>query len=657
MANPVPDNPPDTPLPQRIAAWLCWAVALLFFTGLWHYYVTGGRGPTLLAVAMVPAAVALVYLNDARRGELYPLLGAWGGLIAATIYAGIAGAAGLYLVVQFEALRIERVGIFTATDLAAGGAIIALILEYTRRKYLPVFLVNVALVLYAVFGQHVPGLFRHGGVSWQGVVGAASLDMSTGAFDRLAQLGLTLIGSFILVLAAMQAFDVIGSILKGSGRLATRSPRLLPQAAVVGSFGVAAVSGSGAANAATTGSATIPALIRAGFPPVRAAAVETASSIGGQLMPPLMGIAAFMMADFLGVSYFDVVARGFAPAIIYFLGVSLAVYLLAARFQKRLEAPDTPPLAAMDWVNLAAYLAALAALIWLMGIERWPAETAAQRVFVVLIIGLGALFLLDRWRRRDWAWRQLVRPFGRTIHGFALTTSELTILLATLGVLTAMFDITGVPTRVGILVMDLAQVHLVLMVLVAFAFGYIVGMGLPVAPTYIIVAVVIGPHMIRAGIDPWVVHFFAFFVAVFGELSPPTSVTAAVTSRIAGSPFVATMMAALTLCVPLLLMTAAVFTRPQLVVEVGGAQLGAFVIVGLGTAATIVALQARLHPRRGIDITLRLGLALLAVAALLHPDATVAAIFAGCIAIALLAAMASARARPVPPRMHTDAQG
>ena len=100
---------------------------------------------------------------------------------------------------------------------------------------------------------------------------------------------------------------------------------------------VGTVSGSGAANAITVGSATIPAMIGAGMPPVVAAAIETASSLGGQLMPPVMGIAAFLMAEFLGRSYFDVVARGYAPAIIYYIGVSVSVYLLSTRYRARLD--------------------------------------------------------------------------------------------------------------------------------------------------------------------------------------------------------------------------------------------------------------------------------------------------------------------------------
>jgi TRAP transporter 4TM/12TM fusion protein len=613
----------------RLAAEILFYLAgAAFFFHLSRYYITGAGGPTLLAVVGVPLTICIVILNDLRHGDLYPRLGHVLPFIIGLVYCGICLYAIDYLVREFDEIRIYRLGLWSIHDLAVGGAVAALVMEYTRRRYFALFVLNVLLILYTVYGYVVPGMFGHPGMTWTRVVSSVSVEMSTGVFERLPQLGLTLIGSFILVLAVLRAFGCIDSILKGSTRVAVRSPRLLPQAAVLGSFGVAAVSGSGAANAATTGTATIPVLIKAGFPRVTAAAVETASSLGGQLMPPLMGIAAFLMADYLGVSYFDVVARGFAPAIIYYLGVSFAVWLLAGYYYKRAVTPTAEPMRFMDWANIAAYFIAVAGLIYFMGVERKPAMSAAQTVFTYLFAFLAVSFLVRTFlaRRYDLPW--LTRPILRMVESYATITAELTILLATLGILTATFTITGVPTKVGILLMEGAGINLAVMVLVGFGFGYIIGMGLPVAPTYIITAIVIAPFMIRAGVDPWVVHFFAFLVAVFGELSPPTSVTAAVTSRIAEAPFVRTMMVSVVICMPLMLMMGAIFARPELVVQPGMAQLPAFALVLIGTLAISFALQGSFAYPRPLDIPVRIVLAGLAGAAVFHPDNASAAAFA-----------------------------
>ena len=636
----------ETVLEQRlglIADIAFYLVALYFFFYLSRYYVTGAGGPSLLAVNAVPLTLCLVVLNDLRKGDLYPRLGVIAPYLIALAYVGFSFYAIWYLVSEFENIRIYRIAVWNAHDMIVGGGMTALVLEYTRRRYFSLFVINVALILYTVYGYLVPGMFSHPGLSWTRVVTSTSLEMSTGIFERLSQLGVTLIGSFILVLAALRAFGCIDSLLHGSALIATRSPQLLPQTAVIGSFAVAAVSGSGAANAATTGSATIPVLIQAGFPRVTAAAVETASSLGGQLMPPLMGIAAFLMAEYMGVSYFEVVARGFAPAFIYFFGVSFAVYLVSARYYKKAIIPDVPPLGLMDKGNILAYFIAVGGLIYFMGVERRPAMTSAQNVFVVLFGFLALFFLVRSVIRKALSPAELSRPFLRLVESFATITSELTILLATLGVLTAMFTVTGIPTKVGVLLMEGAGINMLAMVLVAFGFGYLVGMGLPVAPTYIITAVVISPFMIRAGVDPWVVHFFTFFVAVFGELSPPTSVTAAVTSRIADAPFMQTMMVAMLMCMPLMVMMGAVFTRPGLVVEPGWAQLPAFGLVLVGTLALSFVFQGRFDVAPPIDIALRAVLALLAVATLFHPDDATAAMFAG--ATLLMAAIGMWRFR------------
>ena len=211
-------------------------------------------------------------------------------------------------------------------------------MEYARKRHMPLFVLNIVLILYAVYGYVVPGMFYHAGLSWWRVVTAMSVETTTGVFSNLPQIALTVVGSFLLVLSVLSGFGCIESLLRATKRVAVRSAHALPQSAVIGSMCVGTVSGSGAANAITIGSATIPAMIGAGMPRATAAAIESASSLGGQLMPPVMGVAAFLMAEFLGKSYFDVVARGYVPALIYYATVAVSVYLLALRHRTRLVA-------------------------------------------------------------------------------------------------------------------------------------------------------------------------------------------------------------------------------------------------------------------------------------------------------------------------------
>ena len=153
-------------------------------------------------------------------------------------------------------------------------------------------------------------------------------------------------------------------------------------------------------------------------------------------------------------------------------------------------------------------------------------------------------------------------------------TSYLTLLLATLGIMIGLFTVTGFINRMGAMLLDLGAWNVVAMVFMAWIFGWLAGAGLPPTATYIIGAVVIVRPLQELGINPWVAHFFVFLLSVWGELSPPTSLTAAVSARIANASFLRTMYEALKICAPITLMTFAIFTRSDMVVTRAGAQVG-----------------------------------------------------------------------------------
>ncbi len=622
--------------PRAVVEFLYFATAIAFFAWLLYYYLTTAGGPTLLAFTIVPVTFVLFTLDSLRRDELYPTLGPTANYCIAAVYCAISIAVSIYMFVEFEALGTVRAGIWDPTDLWLGGLMALLVMEYARKRYFVLFVLNIVLILYAVYGRAVPGIFHHPGLSWKRIVTSMSLEDTTGIFSGLPQLALTLIGSFVLVLSVLRAFGCIDSVLRGASRIAVRSRYALPQAAVVSSMGVAAVSGSGAANAVTTGSATIPALINAGMTREDAASVETAASLGGQLMPPIMGISAFLMADFLDRSYFDVVARGYAPALIYFLAVALGVYLMSVRQRGLKTVASVESMDWQDWTRIGAFLGVVAGLIVLMSALHLAPMFAALYIFAAIGAALLVLQAVTAFRAHGAAGaRTLGSTLLRFIDTFASMTAELTLLLATLSILTSAFVNTGVPPKVGFILVEAAAINLAAMVVVAFLFGALLGMGLPPAPTYILTALVIAPQMIKAGVDPWPVHFFAFFLAVWGELTPPTSVVAAVTSKIARASFIGTLVRAIGLCMSLFVLMAAMFLRPEVVLEPGLAQLAATGLVLAAAVGLTFSLQARFSPNRLADLVARTVLAGFAVVALAHPDPWIAAL--ACIPVAIFA--------------------
>jgi TRAP transporter 4TM/12TM fusion protein len=614
---------------------LYYIVAAFFFIYLFDYFMTGRGGPSQLAVTLVPVTFILFTLDSLRRDDLYPTLSRPLNLLITAVYCGLSVAIAVYMNVEFEEIGTVRAGFWNIPDLLTGGLMAAMVMEYARKRFFALFVINIVLILYCVYGWIVPGMFHHPGLEWERVVTAMSVETATGVFSRLPQLALTLIGSFVLVLSTLRAFGCIDSILKGAGQIAARSPHALPLSAVLGSLGVGAVSGSGAANAITTGSATIPAMIGAGMPRPQAAAIEASASLGGQLMPPIMGISAFLMAEFLGVSYFDVVARGYAPAIVFFIGVTTGVYLLSVRHGAAGRTLTKEPMLWGDWVNLGAFVMVVVGLILLMAVLYMPPMFAALYIFYAV----GGVLLLKHIAGSivtgpGFSLRSLAGPLRSFLESFTSMTADLTLLLATLSIMTGAFVITGVPTKIGFLLLDAAGVNLFVMALVAFVFGAFLGTGLPPAPTYILTALVIAPAMIKVGVNPWCVHFFAFFLAVWGELTPPTSVVAAVTAKIADTSFMATLVGAITLCSSLFVLMAAAFVRPELVLEPGVAQLASLGLVSASTVTLMFSLQASFSDRAVADYAIRIALAALALFILFYPDkavATLACIPAGAV--------------------------
>jgi len=612
---------------SRILGGVYYAVALAFFLYLFLYFWTSEGGPTLLAMTLVPVTFVLFVLTALRANQLYPSLPQRANDAIAALYIAAAIAVAVYMNNEYYELGTSRAGAYDPSDLVMGGLMAALVMEYARKRHMPLFWLNIVLVLYAVYGFVVPGMFYHAGLSWHRVIVAMSVENTTGVFSNLPQIALTVIGSFLLVLSVLTGYGCIESLLRATKRVAVRSPHALPQSAVVGSMCVGTVSGSGAANAITIGSATIPAMIGAGMPRATAAAIESASSLGGQLMPPVMGVSAFLMAEFLGRSYFDVVARGYVPALIYYATVAVSVYLLAVRHRTRVVALAFETLTWRDWVNLAAFLAVIAGLVGLMA--AWNLAPMFAALYVFITVG-GALFLINLVAlvlSPERSFAQFIAPLRRFLDAYVDMTADLTLLLATLSIMTGALVITGVPTKLGALLIEAAGFNLAAMVILAFVFGAILGTGLPPAPTYILVAIVIAPPMIRVGVDPWVVHFFAFFLGVWGELTPPTSIVAAVTAKIANASFYQTLGRALQICVSLFTLMAGVFVRPELVIEPGLSQMTAALLILVATIGITFSLQAHFAERVAIDRVIRLALAACALVALLHPSEQVAALF------------------------------
>jgi TRAP-type uncharacterized transport system fused permease subunit len=334
-----------------------------------------------------------------------------------------------------------------------------------------------------------------------------------------------------------------------------------------------------------------------------------------------MGAAAFLMAEFLGVPYWDVVLRGFGFSFIYYISIGFAVYLLCVRLLPgdRIRKPQVP---LYDKISTVIFLSAVLYLLYLMGFAGTGELRAALFTAAFMLVPLVLVFLYFKYVLKDplLANESLLGSFRRAIETHAEMTSYLTLLLATLGIMIGLFTVTGFIVRMGSTLLDLGSWNIVAMVFMAWIFGWLLGAGLPPTATYIIGAVIIVPPMTKLGIDPWVAHFFVFFLSVWGELSPPTSLTAAVSARIANTSFMRTMYEALKICAPITLMTFAIFMRSELVTSPGWAQILAIMLVTIGTCGVAFSMFGRFAENRGADTLLRLLLVVGSFVVLFFPD-------------------------------------
>ncbi|HJU32569.1 MAG TPA: TRAP transporter fused permease subunit [Hyphomicrobiaceae bacterium] len=623
---------------------------------LWYYY-TGLGGPQELVAYVLSIALVLNILFMYQRDYLYRFLPPVLNHVLVAAYVGICIYAFVYFLFEYERIAIYSQGTFTRQDFIVGLLMFLLVMELSRLAHPTLFWVNAVLVAYTLFGYLSPiDFFWHPGTSFHRVVTSSTVELSTGIYGIYGQLALTLIAAFLLLAAAANGFGAQGAMIQVMRRLAGRSRQLVPQTAVMGSLCVGMVSGSGSANAAVVGTITIPLMKRYGVPGAFAAAAETAGSMGGLIMPPMMGVGAFLMSDFLGVTYWEVVKRGFALAFVYYASIAFAIYLICVRLLPRdqVAAPKVPP---YDLVRTLIFFAAVAYLIYLMGWVGTGELLSALYTAVFLFSALLIAFLVFKYWLREPTLEQetLWGSVRRAIETHADMTSYLTLLLATLGIMIGLFTVTGFINRMGAMILDLGAQNLIGVVILAYLFGWLAGAGLPPTATYIIGAIVIVRPLQQLGINPWIAHFFVFLLSVWGELSPPTSLTAAVSARIAEASFMRTMYEALKICAPITLMTFAIFTRSDAVVNPGWAQVGATLLIFIGTSGVAFALFGR-YLEGLADLVMRIPLAALSLVVLLHPDARIATATGAVVLAATVVGVWRHRLLPGPSSLGLQAQ-
>jgi TRAP transporter 4TM/12TM fusion protein len=431
-----------------------------------------------------------------------------------------------YYVVNNERLasRMAMVDDPLRLDVVVGVLFTALLLETSRRHIGgALVLLALAFIAYAFVGPWLPGFLSHGGEPVLKLIDQQTLTTG-GIFGIPALVSATFIYLFVIFGAVMShggllrlftdaSLAVAGATRGGAGKVAVITSGL---------FGM--VNGSAIANAVTTGAFTIPLMMRAGYRPAFAAGVESTASMGGQLIPPVMGAAAFIMAETLGVSYATVAVAAAIPGVLYFVAVGVMVHFEAARqglpVLPRAELPRVLPVLRRD----AHLLVGPAVLVYFLVDGRSPLFAGFW--------ALGAAVAMSQFRRDTRIGP--ARAFAVLVES-AHSAMPVALACATVGIVVGVVSATGLGLKLASGIVGIAHGNLLLTLVLTMIAALVLGTGLPTSATYIITSIMAAPALVQLGVPKLVAHMFVFYFGILADLTPPTAISTYATSSLAGA--------------------------------------------------------------------------------------------------------------------------
>ncbi len=424
-------------------------------------------------------------------------------------------------------------------ELIIGTVGILILLEATRRVIgIPLVIIAICFLLFSYFGQYAPEIISHGGLSLKRLVGFQWFDQEA-IFGIPIGVSVDFIFLFVLFGALLEtagggqyflnlAFAMVGKMRGGPAK-----------AAILGSGMTGMISGSSVANTVTTGTFTIPIMKKTGFSKEKAGAIEVSSSVNGQIMPPVMGAAAFVMASFIGVTYFEVVKHAFLPAIISYIALFYISHLEALKLNlKGMEEKDVPNLK-KTFLSGLHFLIPIFVLIYLLVYLRFTAAYSIFYATIALILVNLINISIKQGNFKD----ALKVWFNQTIVGFqkgAINMVAVGIAIATAGVIVGAVGSTGLSTNLIIVIESVARDNVIILILLTIVLCLLLGMGLPTTANYVVVASLMAMVLVDVGnasgfIFPLIaVHLFVFYFGLMADVTPPVGLASYAAAGISG---------------------------------------------------------------------------------------------------------------------------
>lgn len=490
---------------------------------IFHFY-TGGFGLWLalkqraLHLAFALALIFLLYPttkkgigSDKSRVPIFDI-----------VLSVLGAATTLYLIIFYKDL-VLRSGLPTKIDLLMGAITILLVLEATRRAIGPELpIVVLVFLIYSYFGPYMPGFFAHRGYTLERII--EHLYMGTeGVFGIPLGVSASFVFLFILFGAVLNKTGMGKFFIDISMALAGHTTGGPAKVAVIASGFMGSINGSSVANVVTTGSFTIPLMKSIGYKKDFAGAVEAAASTGGQIMPPVMGAAAFVMSEFLEIPYIKIALAAAIPAIIYYIAVMTMVHLEACKYGLKGLPRERLPKAKEVMKEKGHLLLPILGLVYLL-VRGYTALFAA---FWAIVMSL-AISMIKKETRLNL--KDLIGAF----EGGAKGALGVAAACACAGMVVGVVTLTGLGLKIASGIVALGGGNLILTLFFTMIASILLGMGLPTTAKYIILSIMAAPALVQLGVLPLAAHLFILYFGVIADLTPPVAVAAYAGAGISG---------------------------------------------------------------------------------------------------------------------------
>lgn len=496
------------------------AVAVLL--GVYHMYTAYfGTPPTLihrsLHVSVILFLVFMIYPPTRRA-----LSNGW--RIADGVLALASLVPTVYMTVNYEEFVLQA-GRFTSTDIVVASLLVLLVLEAARRVTgvaLPVL--GILFILFGLFGRDMPGLLRHRGYDWdtlayQFYAGTEGIFGTAVGVAASYIILFILFGAFLAKSGMSQMFNDLALAIAGQGR---GGPA---KVATIASGFMGSINGSAIANVVSTGAFTIPMMKKIGYTRTFAGAVESTASVGGQILPPIMGAAAFILAETIGVPYTTVALAAIVPAVLYYISIIVQIHLRATKLGLKGISRDNLP-AVMDVIKERGHL--MLPLIFLVYMLFFSGRTILYSALLTILVTI----LVSMLRKNS---RMGLRDILDALEEGVRSTLGVAVACASVGVIVGVVTISGFGVTLASAIVQLSGGVLFWTLVLTMLACLVLGIGLPSIPAYIITATMAAPALTMLGVEPLMAHLFVFYFGLFANITPPVALAAFAAAGVSGA--------------------------------------------------------------------------------------------------------------------------